>query len=226
MSDSPTSRRPATRADLTPRRPGGPESAPSEGFVRIPAQSGTALELAPGDLLTVMDPSGGQVSDLFLYARPDTAETFSSGRTIDYANTIYVSVGDALYSNRSRVMATIVEDSVGIHDLTLTPCSQETFDILYPQFGGAPHPSCFGNIAAAIRPYGVSPDTIGTTLNVFMDVWTDSSGELHIDPPPTHPGDVFSIRAEMALLVAVTACSAEKSNNGSCKPIDYLVTRS
>jgi uncharacterized protein YcgI (DUF1989 family) len=108
-----------------------------------------------------------------------------------------------------------------VHDLTLTPCSQETFDVLYPELGGAPHPSCFANLCDALAPHGVEPDRIGTTLNVFMDVWTDARGELHIDPPPTRPGDRFSIEARAHVLVGITACSAEKSNNGVCTPIDW-----
>lgn len=165
------------------------------------------------------------MSDLYLVSRNDVEECFSAGRTVDYNNTLYVSVGSKLWSNRSAVMASIVEDTVGVHDMTLTPCSQETFDILYPEFEGAPHPSCFGNLCAALGPVGVSADRIGTTLNVFMDVWTDRAGELHIDPPPTRPGDIFAIRAEMPLFAGITACSAEKSNNGTCKPIDVRVVR-
>ncbi len=140
-------------------------------------------------------------------------------------NTIYVSTGSALYSNRSRVLADVVDDTVGVHDLTLTPCSQATFDILYPDLGGAPHPSCYANLVGALEPHGVDPDRIGVTLNVFMDVWTDEAGELHIDPPPTRPGDRFTIEARVPLLAGVTACSAEKSNNGRCTPVDYLVER-
>lgn len=210
---------------LSPARPyDGGADGPAEGWQRIPPQSGLLVELAPGDVLEIVDPLGEQVSDLYLVSQDDVEECFSAGRTVDYNNTLYVSVGGRLWSNRSRVMATIVADTVGVHDLTLTPCSQETFDILYPEFGGAPHPSCFGNLCTALEPAGVSPDRIGTTLNVFMDVWTDRAGELHIDPPPTRPGDRFAVRAELPLFVGVTACSAEKSNNGHCTPIDVRVT--
>ena len=41
--------------------------------------------------------------------------------------------------------------------------------------------------------------------------------------PPTVPGDRFVVRAEMDLIAGVTACSAEKSNNGRCTPIDLRV---
>lgn len=217
--------RPQPLHDLSPARAyAGDADAPAPGWSRIPPQSGILVELAQGEVLEVVDPLGEQVSDLFLVSQGDVEECFSAGRTIDYNNTLYVSVGGRLWSNRSRVMATIVADTVGVHDLTLTPCSQETFDILYPELDAAPHPSCFGNLSAALEPVGVSPDRIGTTLNVFMDVWTDRAGELRIDPPPTSPGDRFAVRAEMPVFVAVTACSAEKSNNGYCTPIDVRVT--
>ena len=183
------------------------------------------MVLATGDRLTLLDPCGAQVSDLYLVAAEDPAEVFSSGRTTDFGNSLYVSTGSALWSTRSRVMAEIVDDTVGTHDLTLTPCSQATFDVLYPDLGGATHPSCFANLASALAPHGVDPDRIGTTLNVFMDVWTDEEGELHIDPPPTRPGDRFTIEARMPLVAGVTACSAEKSNDGTCTPIDLLVRR-
>lgn len=190
---------------------------------RLAPQTGTGFILRAGQQLTVIDPTGGQVSDLFCLAAGEHDEWLSSGRTIDYANSIYVSTGDILYSNRSRPMLTIVEDTCGRHDFLLTPCSQETFDLLYPEFEGAYHPSCLENLALGLAQFGVAPDRIGTTLNIFMNVWPEPNGELHIDPPTSVAGDRFTVRAEMDLHVGLTACSAEKSNGGVCKPIDYVL---
>lgn len=186
-------------------------------------QTGVGLRLDAGQRLTVRDPNGGQVSDFFAVATDDPEEWFSSGRTIDYRGGIYVSTGDRLYSNRSRPMATIVEDTCGRHDILLTPCSQETFDLLYPELEGAAHPSCFANLSRGLAPFGVRPDQISTTFNIFMNVWTDRSGDLTIDPPTSVAGDHITLLAEIDLLVGLTACSAEKSNGGRCKPIDYDV---
>ena len=58
-----------------------------------------------------------------------------------------------------------------------------------------------------------------------MNVWPEPGGELHIDPPTSVAGDRFVVRAEMDLHVGLTACSAEKSNGGVCKPIDFSLTR-
>ena len=46
---------------------------------------------------------------------------------------------------------------------------------------------------------------------------------LTIGPPRSRAGDYLLLRAEMDLVVGVTACSAELSNNGSFKPIDVEV---
>ena len=178
---------------------------------------------ARGQRLTVVDPTGEQVSDFFAVMDDDRDEWLSSGRTIDYASSTAVTTGRVLYSNRSRPMATVVEDTCGQHDLLLTPCSQQTFDLLYPELEGAYHPSCFENLATAMAGFGVDPDRISTTLNIFMNVWAERSGELHIDPPTSTAGDRFVLRAEADLVVGLTACSAEKSNNGLCKPIDYRI---
>ncbi len=184
-------------------------------------QTGVGFTLRTGQLLKIIDPRGEQVSDLTAFAEKDKSEWLSSGRTIDYANTIYLTTGHTLYSNRSRAMFTIVEDTVGRHDFLLTPCSQETFEILYDI--SEYHPSCFENLCTNLAKFGIAPDQIPTTLNIFMNVIVTASGELRIDPPPSRAGDYILLRAEMDLIVGVTACSAEKSNNYSFKPIDVEI---
>src|SRR4051812_34730269 len=79
--------------------------------IHLEPQTGTGLRIDRGQLLEIIDPQGEQVSDLISFAQADPAEWLSSGRTIDYANTIYLTTGHVLYSNRSRPMWTIVEDT-------------------------------------------------------------------------------------------------------------------
>ena len=83
---------------------------------RLAPQTGWGVILRRGQHLQITDPLGEQVSDLVSFSLEDRAEWLSSGRTIDYANTIYLTKGHVLYSNRSRPMWTIVDDTVGRHD--------------------------------------------------------------------------------------------------------------
>lgn len=189
---------------------------------RIPPRSGVAFEVSAGSLLTVTDPTGEQVADLLAFAKADPREVISSGRTLDYASRIYLTTGDKLYSNRSNVLLEIVEDSVGRHDFLLTPCSRDTFRIIYGDTD--PHRGCFGNLAAALAPYGIAEDDIPVAFNCFMNVPVDAeTGELRVDPPLSRAGDHISFRATVDLIVGLTACSALQSNNGSFKPIDWDV---
>jgi hypothetical protein len=188
---------------------------------RLEPQTGTAFELKAGQLLRVIDLEGEQVSDLTAFARADTSEWLSSGRSMDYANSIYLTTGHILYSNRSRPMFTILEDDVGRHDFLLTPCSRETFEIIYKNT--EPHPSCFENLWRNLAEFGIAPDAIPTTFNIFMNVEVAPDGTLAVLPPKSKAGDAILLRAEMDLIVGLTACSAEMSNNYRFKPIAYQI---
>ncbi|GAC1636042.1 MAG: urea carboxylase-associated family protein [Chloroflexota bacterium] len=181
-------------------------------------QTGVGFALNRGSVLRVIDPRGEQVADLMAFARPDTDEWLSSGRTLDYNNTVYLSTGHVLYSNRSTPMLTILDDRVGKHDFLYTPCSPETFSLIYGHTGH--HASCYENLVIALEHFGIAGDQIPTTFNIFMNVDVLPSGELKILPPRSRAGDFIDLRAEMDLFVGVTACSAEMSNNYSFKPID------
>lgn len=190
--------------------------------VEIPERSGTAFRLTRGQTLTVIDPRGEQVADLLAFNAEDMDEVISSGRTLDYAETLYLTTGHILYSNRSQPMLEIVADDVGRHDFLLTPCSYETFHHFYPTL--TPHRGCFGNLAAALAPYGVAPDRIPTAFNCFMNVPVDGeTGKLRVLPPISKAGDRIMFRAAMDLVIGLTACSAPDSNGGTFKPIHYRV---
>ncbi|MGX7705189.1 DUF1989 domain-containing protein [Methylobacterium sp. Gmos1] len=190
----------------------------------IAPRSGVAFTIDKGDRLTVIDPRGEQVADLLAFNRHDVDEVISSGRTLDYASRIYLTTGDSLYSNRSNVLLRIVEDTVGQHDFLLTPCSVDTFRIIYGDM--QPHRGCFGNLAAALAPFGIAPDRIPVAFNCFMNVVVDgATGTLSVEPPLSRAGDRITFEAATDLVVGLTACSALQSNNGRFKPIHYHVDR-
>lgn len=197
---------------------------PGMAAVRIPPCSAQAVELGLGDELVIIDPEGQQVSDLVAFGRPDYGEYLSSGRSLDYASRLWLTTGDVLYSNRSRPMFTILEDTCGRHDFTLTPCSKDTFRIIYGE--NEDRPGCEGNLVAALAPYDIGVDRIPIAFNVFMHVAIDATtGEFHVLPPLSKAGDFIRLRAEMPLVVAMTSCSAGQSNNFCYTPIDFQVVR-
>lgn len=188
----------------------------------IPPRSGVAFTVRKGQHLRVTDMEGEQVSDLICFNQHDKREVLSSGRTIDYAGTIFLTKGHPLYSNRSNVMMEIIEDKVGRHDFLLSPCSAEMFRKLYGDT--EPHRGCFGNLAIALSEFGIEPDSIPVCFNIFMNVAIDpQTGSVSVLSPKSVAGDYIIFEARMDLIVGLTACSAGLTNNFSFKPIGYQI---
>ena len=191
-------------------------------IAEIAPRTGTALRLERGQVLKVIDPQGAQVSDLVAFNNADPRERISNGRTFDYEETVRLTHGNRLWSNRSQPMLAIIEDSVGRHDFLLTPCSEDTFAHFYPD--KPRHRGCFGNLTEALASYGIARDDIPCAFNIFMNVPVDGeSGRLTVQPPISRPGDFIRLRAEMDCIIGLTACAAYASNGGSFKPIHFDV---
>ena len=174
-------------------------------------QTGVAFTVQKGQIIRVIDVAGGQVSDLVCFARQDIEEYLSSGRTIDYNEKLFLSTGDILYSNRSNPMITVFDDPVGKHDFLFAPCSREMFRLTYGKI--EPHPNCLDNLTTALGQYGVKAFQIPTAFNIFMNVEVSTSGKIMVKPPLSKAGDYMDLRAEMDVIVGVTACAAGKCNN-------------
>lgn len=187
----------------------------------IPPRTGKGIELKKGQKLKVTDLKGEQVSDFFCFFKDDQEDYLSSGRTMDYLSKLIPTTGDILYSSKSRPMAKIVEDKVGRHDFLLTPCSKDTFRIIYGD--EHPHHGCEGNLRGAFQSLDLHLEAFPTTFNLFMNVVIGQDGSLVVAPPTSKGGDYIVIEAMEDLLVGLTACSALQSNNGSFKPIGFEV---
>lgn len=187
----------------------------------IEPRHGTSFALKKGDRLKITDIQGEQVSDFFCFMQNDPEDYLSSGRTLDYMSKLFLSTGDVLYSSRSIPMAKIIEDKVGRHDFLLTPCSRDTFSIIYQDKN--PHHGCEGNLIKAFQELGIKLTSLPTTFNVFMNVQINEKGELKVAPPTSKAGDYIIIEALEDLYVGLTACSALQSNNYAFKPIGFQV---
>ncbi|TYB71519.1 urea carboxylase-associated family protein [Bizionia saleffrena] len=189
--------------------------------ITIAKQSGKAFKLKKGDILTVIDPKGQQVSDMVLFNSADTKEKVSSGKTLDFEESILITTSNYLWSNRSNKMVEIIKDTNGRNDFLLAPCSKETFEVMYNHKGY--HPSCLENLYKNLQPFGIDFDDIPNAFNIFMNVQFDLEGKISVLPPTSVAGDLIQFEACMDLIVCLTACSAEDSNGGSFKPIEYFI---
>jgi uncharacterized protein YcgI (DUF1989 family) len=190
-------------------------------FCEMPPQTGAAFILKKGERLRVRSSYDQQVADLFCFNAKDQGESLSSGRSVDYNDTLLLTTGHRLYSNRSNVMLEILEDSCGRHDFLMTPCSLRMFQIVADN--QEYHPSCHENLSLNLKPFGIHEDQVSTTFNIFMNVTFHEQGRLAILPPLAKKNDFIVFKAAMDLVVGLTACSHEETNAGHCKSIHYQV---
>ena len=172
----------------------------------LKARHGIAVSLTAGQRLQIVNRDGGQVVDWWALAHPRDGEDeyASMEHTRAALRRLVPRVGDAIYSTRRRALVTLVEDtSPGVHDTLIAACDPERYRLL----GGAPdHPSCAQNFAAAIAEHGRSLSRAPAPLNLFMAIPWSVDGELDFVASPARAGDSVTFRAEMDVLVVVSAC--------------------
>jgi uncharacterized protein len=195
-------------------------SNPKKRF-HIDPKSGTAFTVKQGQQIRIIDVEGEQVADLYCFSEDELEEYLSSGHTTDYNGKLFLSKGDKLYSNRSNPMFTIVDDRVGKHMMLYAPCSQAMFEKSYGVTEA--HPNCFDNLFNNLKDYGVKSSQITIPFNIFMSIEIDREGEIKIQPPMSKAGDYVELKAEMDMIVGVTACSAGTCNNFEWTPIEVEI---
>jgi uncharacterized protein YcgI (DUF1989 family) len=68
------------------------------------------------------------------------------------------------------------------------------------------HPSCEENLERAMAELGHLSIEIPQPINLFMNIPVGADGELGWEPAPTKAGDSVTLRAEMDIIVVVSAC--------------------
>ena len=192
---------------------------------RIAAGTGRAFEVYRQQLVDIVTPEGPQVADTWAFALPDLYEFLSTEHTRSCLDRLTPGVGDAFYSNRRRPVLTVLADtSPGCHDLLLSACDVGRYTLLGHE---GYHANCVDNLTAAMQELGSLPPEIPSPVNVFENVAVHADGSLHIEPPPARPGASLTLRAEMDLVLVVSACPMDiVLTNGldrRPKPIDVSI---
>ena len=201
-----------------------PTELPS-GPSRVVAGTGRAFQVLAGYLAEIATPEGPQVADTWAFALPELDEFLSTEHTRSCLDRLAPRVGDAFYSNRRRPILTVVEDtSPGCHDLLMSACDVGRYTLLGHR---GYHANCIDNLGAALHELGLQAPELPSPVNVFENVTIGTDGTLHIEPPRVRPGESLTLRAEMALVLVVSACPMDiVLTNGSDrrpKPIDVSV---
>ncbi|MEK3750574.1 urea carboxylase-associated family protein [Paenibacillus sp. FSL E2-8871] len=184
----------------------------------IPATKGLGFKLDKGQIVRVTDVEGEQVADFAAYNAVGPNERIDPGVTIDALGKMNVLPGDILYSNQYRPLLTIIKDTVGRHDFINSACRPEMYEVLYNK---KEHASCYNNLNEALAEFGLPAPDQHYPFNLFMNTVIDPSGKVSVERPLSKAGDYIELRAEMDLIIAISACPCSESvcNGYKCTPI-------
>jgi hypothetical protein len=173
-------------------------------MIEIPPRRGMAARLAAGQSVRIINTYGQQVVDTWAFNIANMAEFMSMEHTRIAIGRIIPRPGDALVTNRRRPILRLVADtSGGIHDTLVAACDRWRYELL-----GCPtyHDNCTDNLATALGELGLVPPETPSPLNLFMNIPVIDGNAIDIRPPVSTPGSYVTLRAELACLVAFSAC--------------------
>ena len=171
----------------------------------VPAKGVTAFTVRRGETVRVEDLEGRQAVDLICYNLENLDEKFWAAHTAKLNGTIYITTGHVLYSDLARPMMSVVEDPLGVNDVICGSCSFELDAVRYGEDKAAP--GCMDLFAQGIAPWGLKRSDVPMCFNIFLDYPVQEHGRVVLDRDAgSKPGDHIDLRAEMDLLVVITAC--------------------
>lgn len=191
--------------------------ASTETFI-IPATEGHSFTLRQGQTFKIIDEVGQQVADLIAYCANNHKERIDSSVTMDVLRSTDIKVNQSLYSNLYRPMLSVVKDTVGKHDFLNSACRPEMYALTYQKLN---HANCYDNLNHALVSYGISPPDQHYAFNIFMNTAIDEQGRIQVKAPLSNSGDYIMLKAEMDLIIAISACPCAESicNGYLCTPI-------
>lgn len=178
---------------------------------------GLAYELSEGEHFRIVDLYGEQVTDFAAWVKgTNLIEKLSMSYTRLRHGGVPPAAGEYLYTNKDEPIFQIINDTVRIHDMTFPSCFPET----YIKAGRPDHRSCAGNIAEAMKPYGMgSYLEVSDPFNIFMNTPNYTLKRLN----PSKAGDYITMKAMKDVVIAVSSCPYDMDGIEGRKPTDIAV---
>ena len=180
--------------------------------------TGKALEVLKGQLLRIEQVEGGQCADFNCFNMHDYKEAMHTGRTRT-VHGLLPTTGHFLWSAppRERAMMYILEDTARCNDVLFPRCSAYLYESSY---GMPVHTNCHDIQAEAQREYGLTPDDVHDSFNLFMSTEV-REGRGQITRQTTVAGDHVDLLALMDVLAVPNVCGADvmRTSNFSLKPL-------
>ena len=169
-----------------------------------PACHGHAFRVGQGKSFRLTDLHGQQPIDFWAFVEADHHEHLSVAHTRVGNMSMVVRPGQSAFTNKRREIVTILEDnSPGQHDMLMAACDRTRFETLgYEGY----HRNCQDNLHEALGELGITIPFSPQPWNLFTHFPWSSDMRIEMLSPDTKPGDNIIFRAEMDVIIAISAC--------------------
>jgi urea carboxylase-associated protein 1 len=188
----------------------------------IAARTPWSQIIRKGQTFSIVDLEGQQAVDTLFYAAHDFSERYDAQGTLAAQGSAYIGNGTRILSNRGRLMATMIEDSVGAHDTSAGACSCEANTVRFGHHTRYMH-ACRENFVVELAKHGMTKRDIVSNINFFMNVPIMPDGELAIVDGASKPGDYVVLKAEMDVLCVISNCPQVNNPCNGFKPTPVRV---
>jgi urea carboxylase-associated protein 2 len=198
----------------------------------VPGGATWSHVLKRGTALRITDVEGGANVAAYFLNFDLTAERFNLPDTLKAQHTARLTKGHVLYSDMGRILCSITEDTVGWHDPLAGTSNAASVEkkfgkSTYQQVRNNWHQNARNGLLIELGKYGLGPRDLHATINFFSKVTVDGDGNLHYSPNHSQPGGFVELRAEMNVLVLLSACPhpLDPGNTYAPKPVELSISR-
>jgi uncharacterized protein len=187
--------------------------------------TGKAVEVYAGQILRISQIEGQQCVDFNCFNLHDYKEFMHCGRTRT-VHGFHPSKGAFLWSAppREHALMYILEDTYGRNDVLFPRCSAYVYESAY---GFDIHTNCHDIQAEAQREYGLTPDDVHDSFNLFMCTEVTGPHSATMTRQMSKPGDYVDLLALVDVLAVPNVCGSDvmRTSNFSLRPIKLTVLR-
>lgn len=197
----------------------------------IPAGGKWSTKIKSGKQLTFTALGDGANLSLLLYNADDTSERYNMPDTLKAQHTAHLTTGNVLMSDNGRVLASIIDDSLGWHDTISGYATRLMIDERYGKTSYQEqrndwYRSGEENFAVELFRNGLTNRDLIPVVNLFSKVSCKEDGSLHFAPGHSKKGDTFTLRSEMDVLIILsnTPNPLDPSSNYPSVPVEITIT--
>jgi len=174
------------------------------GLITIPARQAQARFVKKRQRIKVINTHGTQVVDCWALNADNMTEYMSMEHCRVALESVIPRKGDTMVTNRRRPILKILEDSAsGTHDTLLAACDRYRYELLGCK---EYHRNCTDNFWQAMVEAGYQPADLPSPFNLWQNTPVEPDGTIKPNLPVTKKGDYIVMRAEMDLVICLSAC--------------------